>query len=120
MKFTYAPGWNLEKTMAKIKEGNNGSRAVDFADNCSYKSFGNKCAIGCFIPEGHVGQGFIGPARELLDSYPDLSDGMPFKSLEALSRFQRTHDTYPDESRRSLHEILESWLRHNVEEEKAA
>ena len=68
-------------------------------ESCLYldPDTGRKCAIGCLIPDGHPGQGFLGDVLSLMDEYPDLADlwGVSFDDDEDgqfLYQLQRVHD----------------------------
>lgn len=60
---------------------------------CQYlTSDGRKCAIGCFIPDGHKGRYYEGNVADLLEDYPDLKENMPPLNELGLSVFQNFHD----------------------------
>lgn len=115
--FRYANGYNLEKTMSKIREGNKGHRGMEEnAGRCMYlTSDGNKCVIGCFIPDGHRAQKILDSVSALLEleEYSDLVELMPLEGNLALEAFQRFHDQYIDDS---LHSSIQQWLIENVQE----
>lgn len=76
---------------------------------CKYlTSDGKKCAIGCFIPDGHTAQ-FSGiSVSHLLDIYPDLC--LPLNN-EGLQELQQFHDLRSLEL--TTDNILE-WIDNNV------
>lgn len=118
--FKYANGYNLEKTMAKIREGNKGHRAMDTtslenAGRCMYLTpDGNKCAIGCFIPDGHRAQRSPEMVDAILKAYPGLVGLMPLEGELALKAFQRFHDIHINDG--GLHSSIQQWLIENVQE----
>ena len=60
---------------------------------CEYKTDkGLKCAIGCFIPEGHEGALSLGGVKELLREHVDLKEYMPHENVELLRDWQYFHD----------------------------
>lgn len=104
-------GWTKETVMAQVKKYNNGTKAVvgDSRDeSCVYRSkSGNRCFIGCFIPDGHPGLNVIGSAETLLREYKNLKMCMPFASPDLLI-FQSVHDDGPMENTHlNLAEFLE-------------
>lgn len=78
---------------------------------CSYlNTAGQKCAVGCFIPDGHEGQKIEYGVSSLLFKYRDLRSKMPLIE-EGLRLFQ----IYHDHQARSLAEII-GWVIDNVED----
>lgn len=114
MKYNYAPGWNKEKVMAQIKKYNNGNKATEpTLDTCVYQTEdGNRCAIGCFIPDNHISLRTFGSLEKLLKEYPELQNFMPFNDLGALKKFQNCHDIAVNSY---VHITLEKWLERNAE-----
>lgn len=53
---------------------------------------GKKCAVGMFIPDGHVAQKTCANALALLDRYPELKEKMPLSRL-AMHELQTAHDS---------------------------
>lgn len=105
----------LKQIMAAIERGNKGVRArytgkSAFAtSSCVYATIdGNHCAIGCFIPSGHIGHSVEGDAHILLKDFPDLLDHMPSKNFWWLIAFQLEHDRGNDDG--TLHHALALWL----------
>ena len=90
----YLNGFTRESTMAAIKAYNDNTRAYDNdREECMYETNeGNRCAVGCFIPDDHDGLMYHGGARALLSNYPDLETFMPM-SVERLVSLQNTHDS---------------------------
>lgn len=72
---------------------------------------GDRCAIGCLIPDGHPGLGFRGAVFQLLDTYPDLRDQLGAKcgaDDEFLHGLQRLHDAhYPVQWAQMLSQFAE-------------
>lgn len=58
---------------------------------------GNKCAIGCLIPDGHPAQQFRGSLGPLLKTYPDLKKEWEC-SIVLLFELQCVHDEHSPES----------------------
>ena len=122
-KHKLADGWTKEKVMERIRKYNNGNRATrtDAFNqiNCTYQAAdGNRCAIGCFIPDGHPALREPNGVHSILAEYPDLVPLMPFKELEALAALQCVHDVHDvhDVPRAmSVHEGIEVFLNECVE-----
>lgn len=110
-------GWNVEKIIAQVKKYNNGKKALKNVEDteptlCAYQADdGNRCFVGCFIPDGHPGLKYGGLAKKLLDRYPDLIPLMPFEA-EYMGRFQLVHD---HKLTGDVYDDLERWLKLNVE-----
>jgi hypothetical protein len=114
----------FKQIMERIQRYNNGTRAVrrDFYSQeigCVYQTAdGNRCAIGCFIPDGHRALGFSGNVVSFFfedDSdhglFPDLLEHMPSTDTFWLGEFQRQHDNGNDDG--TLHHALHLWLSLN-------
>jgi len=92
-------GWTKEKVMAQVMKYNKGERALFFSekhnvvqDTCVYEDKdGNRCAVGCFIPDGHVALKSRLTAPSLVEEYAALKPLMPFEG-DGLTMFQKTHD----------------------------
>ena len=91
-------GWTKRKVMNRIKKYNNGKRAVNYTgDRCVYLApNGNRCAIGCFIPDSHSALCEKCKVESLIENYPDLTTVMPFE-VGGLVLFQTAHDDAPTE-----------------------
>lgn len=88
-------GWTKESVMAQVKKYNNGTKATSDINPeiCVYQNkSGNRCAIGCFIPDGHPALGSKKPANMLIFDYPNLKYYMPFDTEDGLRKFQKAHD----------------------------
>lgn len=112
--FKLINGWTKETVMAQIRNKNNGTIARN-GDSCAYQAFdGNRCAVGCFIPDGHPA--FADrrdlSAQKLLECYPDLASVMPFESL-ALRHFQYAHDRLIED--KNVYEGIQNFLDCQVE-----
>lgn len=109
-------GWTKAKMKNQIKKYNNGTCSYDpIQIMCYYKdpNENNRCAVGCFIPDGHEALSLEGNLTELLEKHPTLKKLMPLKE-EALYYFQQTHDKEKDTD--NMHEILFKWIDENVED----
>ena len=77
----------------KVLEKEFKGKAVKDDGSCAYKlSDGRKCAIGCFIPEGHEAQRSKHSITYLLNRYPKLLKHMPCIDHKLLRKFQIFHD----------------------------
>lgn len=105
----YINGYTYKKVMEKIKKYNNGRRAVKpgTKDECQYITDDyNRCAIGCFIPDGHNAFDYNLPAHGLLCHFPDLKAYMP---VDDIFTFQRLHDGATE----NVHDIISKYLKEN-------
>lgn len=103
-------GYTKESFVAKVKEKNNGTRAMDNG-SCMYMADdGNRCFIGAFIPDGHPALTSTLSALDLIQEYLDLKKHMPFESNTDLRNFQRMHDdtAYP-------YNALEDFVKENLD-----
>jgi len=120
MKFQTINGWTKEKMKVAIRAGNNGKRAFDPQEHvCRYLTpDGNRCAVGCFLPDGHPGQSYEGTTIGLLNEYPELKKKMPL-SPEALRRLQKVHDSHISaRDALDMRDVLCEWIDKNVEDGK--
>ena len=113
--YKYINGYNYDKTMAKIKEFNNNTRALSVDGMaCSYlNSEGNRCAIGCFLPDKSLSLKYNGNVENLLKLFPDIMSYMPLQ-IEGLIGLQRVHDH--GMIIRDIYTDISLWLKENVEE----
>jgi hypothetical protein len=93
-------GWTKEKMIAAIQEGVKGKPSfVRTRNTCAYRGDdGNKCAVGCFIPDSEYLEDMDtkeGGVRPLLARHPQLERFMPLR-LEALAALQAVHDSKYD------------------------
>ncbi len=109
-------GWTKESMIAAIMKNNNGTQAMDETyEYCTYKNdAGNRCAVGCFIPEDTSEKVFKhrGSAISLLDKYPDLKVKMPLSGL-ALESLQQIHDK--NGINENVRDRMIAWINENVE-----
>lgn len=89
----YLNGWTKEKVIEKINTEFKGRCVgIDELETCLYlNDEGKKCVVGLFIPDGHLGQRYIGCALSLLYHHRDLKKVMPFSDC-FMSAWQRIHD----------------------------
>ena len=96
-----------------IAKGNKGRKAMN-NEQCQYLTEdGNKCAVGCFIPDGHRAQASLDSALRVVDSFADLEGLMPLESI-GLYAMQRAHDLSPDES--DPRPVVYAWIDKHVED----
>lgn len=106
-------GWTKAKIMEKIKKYNNGSKSWEGNSNCVYQTkTGNRCAIGCFIPDNHPGLNYEGDVLGLLETYPSLKEYMPFDEPGSLRDFQQAHDTA--KSSHEIYKVIEYWIDNKI------
>ena len=56
IKYKTINGWTKDKMKAQVRAKNNGKRSLRRSGGCAYQvTDGNRCAAGCFIPDGHSG-----------------------------------------------------------------
>jgi len=119
---TIQNGWTKATMKAAIRKYNNGTPAVDYNDegvySCEYKAKdGNRCAVGCFIPDGHEALQSGEPASSLAADYPDLEKVLPILDADLINSFQLTHDRCR-ESDADLHKTLDNWIDDALEDPK--
>lgn len=107
----YANGYNKESVITQVKKYNNGKRASEYIEEVPYCMYqtpeGNRCFIGCFIPEGHPALNAYGGIGIILSCHPDLRAYMPFSAMDDLNAFQRVHDNHAESD---LYDQLERFL----------
>jgi len=110
-------GYTKESMIDKIMKGNIGKKALDEKGQCKYLTEdGNKCAVGCFIPDGHKSQAPNNyTVGKLLSVFEDLKKYMPLET-EALGVLQRIHDGLSEEedSNPDPRPLLIEWINENV------
>lgn len=111
-------GWTKEKVMAQVKKYNNGKRAGRYFFNgnnyfgCLYEDeYFNRCAVGCFIPSGHIALKVGLGVYALLNTYKDLIDFMPFSPNDMI-QFQTVHDNCAEGN---VHDAIQKFLDEKVE-----
>lgn len=122
MKHKTINGWTKEKMKAQIRLKNNGTRAHD-GDSCKYMTpDGNRCAVGCFIPDDQFSEGLLESTdvTDLLIRYKHLKEYMPLED-RGLTFMQGEHDSgYDVAEATGLHERLCAWIDQNVEDSEVA
>jgi hypothetical protein len=115
-KFKLANGWTKETVMAQIKKYNNNTKAFDpVLRVCTYKTpYDNRCAIGCFIPDGHKALGCVGGADMIVECFPELKKLMPFAKSYELVMFQMAHDKC-ESKERGVYDAIQNFLDTEVE-----
>jgi hypothetical protein len=114
--YTYAKGHTFESTMTAIKRGNNNTKATN-ATRCLYLTpDGNKCFIGCFIPEGYEAQKSMDDVEIMLNRFPEVKEFLPLKELRGIKAFQDVHDIHDARDNADLYTRAERWLEQNVKE----
>lgn len=113
IKLKLINGWTKETVTAQVKKYNNGSRSRDEKrERCCYLTDdGNRCFVGCFLPDGHEGLYSEKASEVLLRIYPELELKMPF-AIQDLGIFQVVHDRC---YRSNTHEALQYFLDKMVE-----
>lgn len=94
-KFKLINGWTKERVLEQVKKYNKGLPATVRNQACAYLTEdGNRCAVGCFIPDGHpsLRAGNTASVGDLLREYPELMENMPFTEGAAIAQFQGAHD----------------------------
>lgn len=114
IKYKTINGWTKDKMKAQVRAKNNGHRSTK-AGGCAYESTdGNRCAAGCFIPDGHAALGYGDFIDMLIARYPELANYMPLEFNHDMYKFQLAHDTASDEE--DVREVLCEWIDKNVED----
>lgn len=111
-------GWTKERMKTAINTGNNGTRSFE-RHNCVYRADnGNKCAVGCFIPdevyipEMDIDQGSGTGADAIIHGF-DLHHYMPLNN-HGMGEMQIIHDNVDDGA--DIRIKLCNWIDANVEE----
>lgn len=125
MRFELRKGWTRERLKQAIRAGNNGTPAIrTYPDParpvvtrlaCEYLTAdGNRCFVGCLIPDGHPGLSYSGAVHGLLFSY-DLEEHMPM-DVAGLMQLQAVHDDEALLGRhpRNLHALADAWIDANT------
>ena len=112
-KFKVQNGWTKTSIKRAIVQGNNGTRATE-GNHCAYLTKdGNKCAVGCFIPDGHPAQNSQGRALMLSSEYPELRFPLEIFGMRLL---QMVHDSHKPTDAKSVREVMLNWIDQNVED----
>lgn len=106
-------GYTKQSMKDRIVLKNNGNRCIDMNGACTYSMDNdtNRCAVGCFIPDGHDGLDSNDFVNTLLVIYKDLSDEMPL-SVDGMRMFQGVHDN--NMGKDDIHYDLFKWIDENV------
>jgi hypothetical protein len=123
-KYQPLNGWTRQRIIEQIYAKNNGTRAArvvsdstDGSSVCYYRTpDGNACAVGCFVPDDHLGCRFQGGVTALLRKYEDLRTLMPL-DVNALHQLQELHDQHRDHLDGDVRVKLEYWILTNVAED---
>jgi hypothetical protein len=115
-------GWTKETVMAQVKKYNDGTKSVRPISNkstsrviCLYENKdGNRCAIGCFIPDKHPALKQVLPAYCIAEEYPGLRELMPF-DMGVLNSFQRIHDRADQTHNGDVYGAVQEFLDTRVE-----
>ena len=111
--FKLINGFTKESVMAQVKKYNNDRKAVKPDGSCIYlTSDGNRCAIGCFIPDGHKALESRFEVEEIMYIFPDLARYMPFDIMDGLRDFQIAHDLCGS---KSVYDRVQNFLNDQVE-----
>lgn len=109
-------GWTKSKMLKVVKARRYNCRSTEH-DICAYlSSNGNKCALGLFIPNRHLGLQTSGNYHDLIRKCPDLLDKMPL-TKSGMIKLQIVHDLC-DESpyKGNAKAAMIDWIEKNVEE----
>lgn len=107
---------NNGKQSCKVHQYSGGSKQTV----CLYRdATGNKCAIGCFIPDAEYKKIFeVRNVQELLEIHPHLMQFMPITDTVGLMDFQHIHDTQNKVTDgKTLHERLFRFIDECCEEQ---
>lgn len=122
-------GWTKKKILEVIEARRYKVAATKSVDNrtfCAYlTSNGNKCAVGLFIPTGHIAQKATNAVKRMLHENKDLKKLMPFE-LEVLELFQCVHDVESSSVFERTKQkfggnaklAMLTWVKENVEDDK--
>lgn len=92
MSYKAINGWTKARMKEQIRAKNDGSKARDELGCCYMTPDGNRCAVGCFIPDDNeVALDYAGAVSYLLRYCPDLKDVLPLE-LSGLLAMQIVHD----------------------------
>ena len=91
--------WTMERVIELITKYVPEERSpMTVEGGYAYMAGDRRCAVGCFIPDGHAGLKNQRWVYGLLEDYPDLK--MPF-GVSDLELLQKFHDTAEDPNLRS-------------------
>lgn len=112
-KYKIINGWTKKKMKQAILEGNNGTRSTGASGACLYRGLnGNKCAVGCFIPDGRYCESF--ESGDLSDVLQEIEAPLDYIGMV---RMQRRHDSRRVENENENIAIaLCQWIDDNCQE----
>lgn len=114
--FTTINGWTKDRIKQQILLRNDGTIATNTATgSCKYRTkSGNHCAVGCFIPDGHIAMSEVLSVGQVLHKYPELQSAMPLPPV-AMGEMQAVHDNIVDTGcDGTMHDLLLAWVDNNV------
>lgn len=103
-------GWTKDRMKAQINKYNNGTKS-ESNEFCVYETErGNRCAVGCFIPDLHNGLHYRGNVHNLVLKYSDLKRYMPL-TIDAMKQLQRVHDRFDKRnSYKDIKQAMYAWI----------
>jgi len=105
-------GWTKKKMIETINKGMKDHRSVNQNGTCLYRaSDGNKCAIGCFIPDDYYNED-IELVTPTSAAFRDYLKYLPLPAAYS-SLLQSIHDCCDDE--KSPKKECIKWIENNVE-----
>ena len=120
-------GWTKQRMKEAIRAGNNGEQSWQDDKGCLYRtSDGNKCAVGCFIPDelytlemddmNADGNSLLqgSGAYKIVNQF-DLLKYMPI-NVSGLEKMQGAHDCADLRKVPDMRDYLSEWIDQNVEE----
>lgn len=122
-------GWTKKKILKVIEARRYNVAATKLVGSktlCAYLTpNGNKCAVGLFIPTGHIAQKATSAVQSILNENKDLQKLMPFE-LKVLKEFQYVHDRESAEIRHGTQQkfgrnaklAMLTWVKENVEDDR--
>ncbi len=104
---------SMIKVIEREFKGKAVTEAVDGTPSrCVYlNNEGKKCAVGCFIPDGHEALKFGEGARSLVARFWELKLPLP---VTGLIEFQETHDYMRAEHFEEQKQVLIDWINSRV------
>jgi hypothetical protein len=124
-KFKTINGWTKAEMIEAVKKYMLKHQSVEtyagdvpgMTFTCLYQApDGNRCAVGCFIPDGHIALKMREGIHLLLPLVPDLKRKLPL-NREGLMELQAVHDKINDPTINPRPRVLK-WIRDNVVDSK--
>lgn len=120
-KFKPINGYTRAKIIQAIEDNMMNHPAVNVTESgefncCTYLAAdGNKCAVGIFLPAGHLSQKSRENVRGIMMTYPDLATILPLP-LAALEKLQNLHDSvaHSETPNADPRPKLIAWVKENV------